>query len=267
MRPAARSYRRLRNSASGAAVTAMLGVPVAAALGLMAVLVAQPASPAGSAAPTQELAALQRRTAVLERQVELARGKAFYLIFDPPGSTLTLMLRGARLQRYGVLGAQVGQPRVSWVRRATPVEWQGTVWSGGVLDPPRQVDRLVVQADEPGGEEAEPKPPSIPPTAEELYPVPPRYQIRFTGGVSIEVRPHDADSDVGTWTRIRAWAWARWHDTVAALSAADEDAIRLRLVLDPADAASLYRALPPDTQLLVLPGGLAAGTSTGPPAR
>ena len=73
-------------------------------------------------------------------------GKEFYLVLDPGASDLTLMLSGAELQRYPVIGLQVGQPRVSWITRRDPRPWQDVIWSHGELDPPRQIDRLVIQA-------------------------------------------------------------------------------------------------------------------------
>jgi hypothetical protein len=205
---------------------------------------------------------------VLEKQLELARGKDFYLMLDPAGPDLALMLRGAELQRYPILGLQIGRPRVAWVSRGGGLDWQGTIWSDGELDPPRQLDRLVVQGDQPGAAETEePKPPAIPRTAEELYPVPSRYHVRFAGGLSIEIRPREADASVGRLARLSAWWAARWRDARAALVRADEDAVRLRIVLQPDDAASLYRALPPSAKLLVLPGGPAAGAATAQPGR
>ena len=51
--------------------------------------------------------------------------KAFYLVFDPAKPDLALMLRGAELQRYPVLGAQVGRPRVVVVRPAAAIGLAG----------------------------------------------------------------------------------------------------------------------------------------------
>ncbi|MFB3852637.1 MAG: hypothetical protein ACE148_02300 [Vicinamibacterales bacterium] len=216
----------------------------------------QPAAPEDRAALERELAALRRSAALLERQLELARGDKFYLILDPSTPDLALMLGGAELQRFKLLGLQVGRPRVGWVKRASGLRWQGRTWTGGALDPPRESDRIVIQAAEPGQkgepEAEEQKPPPIPPTAEEMYKVPPRYHIRFEGGLSIEIRPHEADLTVGLWRRFRTWWDTKWRDAAAATWAADHDAVRLRVVLNPADAESLYRALPPNTSLLVL---------------
>jgi hypothetical protein len=239
-----------------------------AGLAVVALLIAASAFAQPPAKPTKddllaELARLQRNAQVLERTIELARGKDFYLVLDPAGPDITLMLRGAELQRYPILGLRVGQARVSWVRQTAADLWQGVIWSAGELDPPRQVDRVVVTGGQtvPAGED--PKPPPIPRTAEELYPVPAQYHIRFTGGLSIEIRPHEADETVGWWASVRTWWGTRWRDVRAAMQSRDRDTVRLRVVLNPKDAESLYRALPPATRLIVLPGG----AQVEPPSR
>ena len=123
-------------------------------------------------------------------------------MLDPAASDLTLMLSGAELQRFPVLGLQVGYPRVSWFARREERAWQDVIWSHGELDPPRPIDRVVINAEErPKGEE-EPDPPPIPPTAEEMYQVPPRFQVRFSDGLSIEIRPREADAGAGRLARL-----------------------------------------------------------------
>jgi hypothetical protein len=200
-----------------------------------------------------EAARLQQGNARLQRLTELAAGKEFYLVFDPAKPDLALMLRGAELQRYAVLGMMLGRPRVAWRTRSEPAPWQGEIWKAGALEPSRQIDRLVLEGPEPGkAETAEPTPPAIPRTAEELYPVPSRYLIRFADGLSVEIRPREADANLGRGARFRAWWSAKWRDAAAATFSSGRDAIRLRLVLNPKDAESLYRALPPDVKLIVL---------------
>jgi hypothetical protein len=222
----------------------------------------QPA-PAGLAA---DVARLQRNTALLERQLELAAGKEFYLLLDPAGSDLTLMLRGAELRRFPVLGLQIGSPRVSWFGRRDLRPWQGVVWSQGELDPPRPTDRIVVTVEQGSKGEGESQPPPIPPTAEEHYRVPPRFHIRFSGGLSVEIRPREADANTGRLARLGAWWGAKWGDVAAAMGSSDRDVVRLRVVLKPNDADSLYRSLPPAVKLLVLTGAPAA-PGTPAPAR
>jgi len=229
---------------------------IAVIVAAVAVLSAAACGKDAAAPPVEDdatrAARLQRLNGLLERQVELASGKDFYLVLDPAQSELALMLSGAELQSYRVTGLQVGTPRVSWIGRKDATPWQNVVWLHGELDPPRELDRLVFQAPPPKKDAAEPEPPPIPPTPEEMYPVPSRYQVRFDEGRSIEVRPLDADQKASRFARFGAWWSAKWHDVVAALFREDRDAVRLRLVLSPKDAASLYRSLPPAVRLIVL---------------
>lgn len=247
MSPSAAHRRRFRTAAAAGLVLAL--VAGACARG--------PQAPVAST-PVADATRLQQDTAQLERQLDLAGGKEFYLLLDPAAPDLALMLRGAELRRFPVLGLQIGYPRTVWVGRRDPRTWQGVIWSSGELDPPRPTDRIVINAEAPGKGQAEPEPPPIPPTAEELYRVPPRYHIRFSGGLSVEIRPREADATAGRFARLRAWWSARWGDVAAALRSHDRDVVRLRVVLNPKDAESLYRSLPPSVRLLVLSGGSAA---------
>jgi hypothetical protein len=229
-----------------------LAVIVAGAAGLSAAACAKHEGAPPPSTVTAQVARMQRANSLLQRQIELADGKDFYLVLDPGASDITLMLNGAELQRYPVIGLQVGQPRVSWFTRGDRRPWQDVVWSRGELDPPRQIDRLVIQAAPPSKDAAEPETPPVPPTPEEMYPVPSRYQVRFDDGLSLEVRPLDADQKAGRLARLRAWWSAKWHDTVAAVFHRNQDAVRLRIALNPKDAASLYRSLPPAVRLIIL---------------
>ena len=209
---------------------------------------------AAAAAPTpsaEEIARLTAANDLLAKQVTLAKGKEFYLLLDPGERTLQLMLKGALLQEYRVAGLEVGVPRVLYRTLAGSSDWEGRVWDGGTLDPARALDRVEVQAPPPTPEgiELEVK---VPPTPEEKYPVPPRYHIRFTGGLSIEVRPPGTESKRGFWSRLGSGLTAWWSDATDAAGGGG-DSVRLHVELSKDDAASLYRALPPATKLLVLP--------------
>jgi hypothetical protein len=230
---------------SAAAVLAVIGTAAACQRG---------AAPAASSDPRADAARLQRTNAQLQKQIELAAGKEFYLVLDPAASGLTLMLKGAPLQRFTVRGLQVGHPRVAWMSARDPRHVQSVIWSGGALDPPRAIDRLVIQSAEPGKEPAESTPPPIPPTPEELYPVPSRYHVRFADGLSVEILPREADASVGRWAHTRAAMAEQWRDVFSALRSSDRDTIRLRISLDPKDAQSFYRSLPPAVRLIVLDG-------------
>jgi len=243
-------------------VTALL-LAGAIALGLVAAGCGTEKAAAPAADVHSQIARLQRSTNLLQRQIDLANGKDFYLVLDPAAGDITLMLMGAELQRYQVLGLQVGQPRVAWMTRPDPRAWQDIVWAHGELDPPRQIDRFVMQAAPPTKEGTEATPP-VPPTPEEMYPVPSRYHVRFDDGLSIEIRPLDTDTEAGRFARLRAWFTAKWHDAKDAAFDRERDAVRLRIALNPKDAASLYRSLPPAVRLLILSGDQKTAPAVAP---
>jgi hypothetical protein len=93
----------------------------------------------------------------------------------------------------------------------------------------------------------------IPPTPEEKYPVPARYHIRFAGGLSIEVIPPGRAEEAGFWQRLGTGFSTWWRDFQQAVASEPTDKLRLRLVLGTQEADSLYRALPPNTKLMVIP--------------
>ena len=83
-----------------------------------------------------------------------------------------------------------------WASHGSPGSCAGTrgrgrTWSGRTASSTRRdrFDGLVIQAAPPSKDAAEPEPPPVPPTPEEMYPVPSRYHVRFDEGRSIEVRP------------------------------------------------------------------------------
>jgi hypothetical protein len=207
----------------------------------------------------QETARLARENDLLAKRVELARGKEFYLLFDRPRARLVLMLKGAVLQEWPVRGVEIGRPRIAFFSREGSFDWENRIFSNGRLDPPRERERTVIEAPPPRadgqGEEPEPAVP-IPPTPDELYPVPPRYHVRYEEGLSLEIRPTappEGESARGFWARLSNRLAQWWADLRAAARIEPVDRIRIRLVLEPADAASFYRALPPGTKLLVIP--------------
>ena len=220
------------------------------AIALAAATVA--AAPPAPAPTAGDLARLSLQNDLLQKQVDLAKGKEFYLLLDPPAQKLTLMFRAALLQQYRVETLEVGVPRVVYRTRSDISGWVGRIWEQGALDPARELDRVEMQAPPPTKEGTEIEV-QVPQTPEEKYPVPPRYHIRFAGGLSIEVRPPNSDADRGFWARLASGWSTWWSDAKAASRIEPTDTVRLHVVLSKKDAESLYRALPPDTKLLVLP--------------
>ena len=223
-----------------------------AAVGFVAATAAAAPLPAGPAPTASELTHLTVQNDLLQKQLDLAKAKEFYILLDPQAQTLTLMYHAALLQQYRVEGLEVGVPRVVYRPRTDVSQWEGRIWNKGALDPARELDRVEMQAPPPTKEgiEIEVK---VPQTPEEKYPVPPRYHIRFSGGLSIEVRPPGSEGEGGFWSHLARTFHSWWSDAKAASQSEPTDTVRLHLVMSKKDAESLYRALPPDTRLLVLP--------------
>jgi hypothetical protein len=226
------------------------GLLSAVALASAAALAAP--APSGPSPTGGDLARLALQNDLLQKQLDLAKAKEFYLLLDTQAQSLTLMYRAALLQKYHVEALEVGVPRVVYKTRRDVSHWEGRIWEKGSLDPARELDRVEMQAPPPTpeGTEVEVK---VPQTPEEKYPVPPRYHIRFAGGLSIEVRPPNTDQTQGFWARLATMCSAWWADAKAASRSEPTDTVRLHVVLSKQDAESLYRALPPETRLLVLP--------------
>ncbi len=227
---------------------AILGVALALAL---------PASWAGMARAQSEqpdeaevARSLTVENANLEALLELAKGADFYLVLDPAAGTLRLMFRGAELRTFAVDGVQVGLPRVGFMRRQAPAAWRGRIWTGGELDPGREIERVHIAVPPPGAEE-EPEA-IVPPTPEEAYPAPLRYHLAFPGGPALEIRPLDSAEDAGLWSRLASWWVSYWGDLRAAFTTEPDERVRLRLELSPEEAGALYRSLPPNISLFVV---------------
>jgi hypothetical protein len=222
------------------------------AFALVAASLAAGATPSAPAPTRAELERLSRDNELLKQQLDLAKGKEFYILLDPQGQKITLMYRAALLQQYRLEALEVGVPRVVYHTRSESSNWEGRIWEKGTLDPARALDRVEVQAPPPTKEGTEVSV-QVPPTPEEKYPVPARYHIRFAGGLSIEVRPPGTDAERGFWSRLAHACSTWWADARAASTPEPTDTVRLHVVLSKQDAESLYRALPPDTKLLVMP--------------
>lgn len=206
---------------------------------------AGPARASGEAA-SGEAAELAREVASLRQQVDLASGKAFYLLLDPVESTLELVLHGVVLETYAVSSIEVGWPRVAFVGHATVDGWRERAWTHGEMDPVRAEDRLEIRvdADNPPPEEM-----PVPLTPEERFPAPDRWLVRYEEDLSLEIVADDAEE-----SSFRPWsALARRAEDLSAALFGDRET-RVRVTLPREGAATLYRSLPPASSLLILPG-------------
>ncbi|MFH1278613.1 MAG: hypothetical protein ABIK65_09560 [Candidatus Eisenbacteria bacterium] len=182
---------------------------------------------------------------------DLISGRRYYLRLDVVDGSAALMLQGATLDEYRVDHIEIGSPRRAFRSRTAAGPWGLRVWTGGRLHPERRLKRIEVEAPEsPGaGEETPPLMP-IPPTAEELIPVPATFRIRYPGGLTVVVRAIPTPDSSG------ARAAEPWRTRVAdrfdeAVRALRGDTVRLRITLPEEDALRLYRSLPEETALLI----------------
>lgn len=196
---------------------------------------------------TDEIDSLRQENESLKRQYEVASGHSFYLTVDPSGAEMTLTYRGAALHRYSILDAQLAVPRIAFIGSSIRRDRAGTIWSGGLLDPQRPSDRVVLKVSTTGSA-TEPPPP---PDTDVL--VPAAFLVRYEPGLVVEIRRSTTDSTAGLKRLLTKWR-SRGREVLAALSPSDRKLLRLRIVLTSDDADSLYRSLPPDTKLLIVTG-------------
>ncbi len=210
---------------------------------------------AGARAPAE----LRREVARLRLERDASAGKGFYLRLDAGRRHLSLMLQGVTLDDYATSALELGVPEVLFVDRSPRSGWDTSPVTAGRLDPGRQRDRIEVVAPAPtaspspgAGPSPSPSPPPLPKSAEETVSVPSPYRIVFAEGVSLEVRSTSAGVRNRSWARRLVDALGlRLSDLASALGLGARERVRLRVTLADADAAALYRSLPPDVSLVV----------------
>jgi hypothetical protein len=205
-------------------------------LGCLAALVA--GAVALAAAPL-DAAALERANRRLDNQIKLADGGGFYLVMDLEARRLDLMLQGVLLRSHPVVGIEVGRPSIAFVVRSGVADWPERVWEATSIEPPRPEVRVEVHAN--NGEEGPPELPEVPLPPEERVPAPSRFEIRYGGGLVLEI----ARSDVPARAGLRRRVASAFHS----ITTLGEAETRLRLRLAPEDLAALYRSLPNTTSL------------------
>jgi hypothetical protein len=228
-------------------------------IALLTPVAAATAEPVAERSPDPATLALRRNIAQLRSERELSAGKGFYLRLDAGRERLALMLQGVALDDYPASGLELGVPEVLFVDRRPRADWDLESVGKGRLEPERQRDRVEIVAPAPGSgdahpaDEASPAPPTVPKSAEEAYSVPSPYRIVFAEGVSLEVRSRgEGRRNRSLLRRMVDAAGLRLSDLGSALGLGSKDRIRLRVMLEAEDAASLYRSLPPDVGLIVV---------------
>lgn len=163
------------------------------------------------------------------------------LVLTDGGHRLDLRLQGFLLRSFEVARARLETPRVLFLPLPPPPsESLRGLWSGARLSPARSAERVEIDPDV--SEENL----TLPPLPEEL-PAPHRFTVRFERGGSLEIV---AAEPKGALRRIGA----RLGEAGAAVLRGLSRRPRLRLELPAADAAALYRSLPPEVRFGIVAG-------------
>lgn len=173
---------------------------------------------------------------------------SFFLVLDPAGGRLQLVLGGVVMRTFPVSDIRVATPRRWGGAAPLPEDWHERVWTGARIDPPHPGARTEIVGPEVGTATGEVL---VPPTPEEAIPVPSLYRVRFAEGLALEVTggvaeqkgelpPNELPSGLGEkWRLLRQGA---------------PDLVRVRIRLEPEHYAEMYRSLPPGTDFVVLHG-------------
>lgn len=187
------------------------------------------------------------QAAVTIERGRLAASGRFYLELALSDSQISLSHSGVAIATYPVREIAVGRPRIFFFPTAGAGDWIGEVWTQGHLEPAKVIQRQQII---PGGAD-DVKPGYLPPTLEELIPAPPAYSIQF--GDMLAVRVVSEGQLTGS-VQEASTSQERWDDFLAALGFGAADRLRIRVVMQGADSASLYRSFPDDPpDLLIVP--------------
>ncbi len=181
----------------------------------------------------------------------LALSNQFYLELAVGAREIRICHSGIAVATYKLDSLAIAYPRVFWVARQDAGPWVDDVWFNAHLDPPKDVKRVRIV---PGDTSTIPTPDKadvIPPTLEELTPVPPVFVIRCDGDRAIHL--HLEGIVPGAVMKVTD-PHSRWHDFLAALKFRQRDALRLTATIPSAEGAALFRSFPDGKlDLLVLP--------------
>ncbi|MBM4130005.1 hypothetical protein FJ250_03120 [bacterium] len=174
---------------------------------------------------------------------------SFFLVLDPAGGTLQLVLGGVIMRTFPVSEVKVATPRRWGAAARLPKDWHERVWTGARIDPPHPGARMEIVGPEVGAASGEVL---VPPTPEEAIPVPSLYRVRFREGLALEVTGGQAEQKGELPpSELPAGLREKWR----LLRQGAPDLIRVRLRLTPEHYAEMYRSLPPGTDFVVLHGG------------
>jgi hypothetical protein len=145
----------------------------------------------------------------------------------------------------------VAYPRILFVPRSHVGDWVDDIWKHARLDPEKVVQRVKIVPGDTATIPTPDKPGVIPPTMEELTPVPQDFALRCDGDRAIFIH---LDGQIPGAVKEEGVRASRWDDFLEALGLRQSESIRLQATLSAADGAAFYRSFPDGKpELFVLP--------------
>ncbi len=226
------------------------------AVAVAAVAVAAALVLRGPVAPARDEAAfLQERAAVLQKQVEMVKEEARYLLLDPDRGAITLYHGAVPLRAWPVLAVEAGARRLGEEEDG----WRSRRWDAARIEPPVQRDRRVLISDSVEAPDLTGAVDWVPPLPEEAVPTPPSFIVHYEGGMGLEVVAVEpappADSVVDSVADSLAFApplLERVEHRFRRLLPRNWNRYRIRVAMPGKEAGSLYRSLPDSTSLLAI---------------
>jgi hypothetical protein len=181
----------------------------------------------------------------------LAVSNTFYLELALGAKELRICHSGIAVGTYPIADLRVAYPRILFISRAQAGEWVDDIWTGAHLDPEKVVQRVKIVPGDPSTTPTPDKPGVVPPTLEELTPVPQDFAIRCEDGRAIYIH---LDGQVPGALFKEPVKNSRWEDFLEALGLRESDSLRLNATMPAADGAAFFRSFPDGSPvLLVLP--------------
>lgn len=195
-------------------------------------------------APTPEVQAQ-----ISAQRAQMAASGFFYLELRLSDQAIHLCHSGVSLKRYPYQKLEIGNPRIWLFQRHTAKPWLHAVWTDATLAPERDIKRIQII---PGDESTRPTPEVagvIPPTLEEIIPVPPVYRINFKEGLTVEVQ---LEGPIPYAVKEISPLQERLQDLKEIFGFTPAAHTQLRASMKAADGAALYRSFPDLPELLVV---------------
>lgn len=217
---------------------------LAASLLLAATGCKKAAEPTAFPAPPPEVQAR-----ISEMRAQMAASGFFYLELRLSDQAIHLCHSGVSLKRYPYQKLEIGNPRIWLFQRHTAKPWLHAVWTDATLAPERQIQRIQII---PGDESTRPTPEVagvIPPTLEEIIPVPPVYRINFKEGLTVEVQ---LEGPIPYAVKEISPLQERLEDLKEIFGFTPAAHTQLRASMKAGDGAALYRSFPDLPEMLVV---------------